>query len=183
MVISTSATVEVQEVRINEQQLQGDGHYFPLVLSLITDAHSLPEVVKYIKENKSDIESKLLQTGVVLFRGFPLSTPQDFLDFVNAFEYEFGTYVGGGGPRNIVLGPVHTSTETPPDVKIQFHHELAYLLVNPRALFFFCEVPPAADGETPILNSNRVYTKLQQQNPQFIENLVQKKSEIYSSHF
>jgi len=104
---------------------------------------------------------------------------------VNAFEYEFGTYLGGGGPRNVVLGPIHTSTETPPDVTIQFHHELAYLPVNPRALFFFCEIPPAADGETPILNSNRVYERLKEKNPQFIENLVNKKvryTRVISDH-
>jgi hypothetical protein len=26
------------------------------------------------------------------------------LEFINAFEYEHGTYLGGGGPRNVVLG-------------------------------------------------------------------------------
>jgi len=177
--------VQVEEVRIPEQQLQEDnGKYFPTVLSPV-GSYSLPAVVTYIKDNKKDLEAKLLHTGVLLFRGFPLSSPQDFLEFVNAFEYEFGTYLGGGGPRNVVLGPIHTSTETPPDVRIQFHHELAYLPVNPRALFFFCEIPPAADGETPILSSNRVYQKLKEKNLQFIENLTNKKvryTRVISDH-
>lgn len=58
----------------------------------------------WVKANKKEIEAKLLETGVLLFRGFPLSTPQDFKDFIDAFEYEHGTYLGGGGPRNVVLG-------------------------------------------------------------------------------
>lgn len=37
------------------------------------------------------------ECGVILFRGFNVCTPQDFLDVLNAFSFEFGSYVGGGG--------------------------------------------------------------------------------------
>lgn len=169
------ATVDVNEIDIQGQQLQTNNRKFPLVLSPSAPSYSLAQVTGWIKEHKKEVETKLLESGVLLFRGFPLSTPADFLEFINAFEYEHGTYLGGGGPRNVVLGPIHTSTETPPDVAIQFHHELAYLPVNPRALFFFCEIPPAADGETPILASYRLYDLLKEKNPSFIENLDKKK--------
>jgi len=168
-------SVEVNEIEIPEQQLQSNNRKFPLILSPSCDSYSLPEIVGWVKDNKKEIEAKLLETGVLLFRGFPLTTAKDFKDFIDAFEYEHGTYLGGGGPRNVVLGPIHTSTETPPDVPIQFHHELAYLPVNPRALFFFCEIPPAKDGETPLLASYRVHDKLKEINPQFIQNLLEKK--------
>jgi len=169
------ASVEIKEINIPGQQLQSNNRKFPIVLSPSSPSHSLPQITAWIKENKKKVEHELLESGVLLFRGFPLSTPSDFLEFINAFEYEHGTYLGGGGPRNVVLGPIHTSTETPPDVAIQFHHELAYLPVNPRALFFFCEIPPAADGETPILASYRIYEKLKAKNPVFIQKLVDKK--------
>eukprot|EP00026_Physarum_polycephalum_P011400 Phypoly_transcript_11625.p1 GENE.Phypoly_transcript_11625~~Phypoly_transcript_11625.p1 ORF type:complete len:330 (+),score=63.91 Phypoly_transcript_11625:172-1161(+) len=179
------ASVGIKEIDIPGQQLQPNKIKFPTVLSPSSSSFSLTEITSWIKEHKKEVEAKLLKSGVLLFRGFPVTTPSDFLEFINAFEYEHGTYLGGGGPRNVVLGPIHTSTETPPDVAIQFHHELAYLPVNPRALFFFCEIPPAADGETPILASYRVYEKLKEQNPEFIDRLDKKKvryTRVISTH-
>jgi len=174
--------LEVKEITIPEQQVQKDGKLFPLVLSPsspIPLAGANPDsdiVVDWIKKNSKDLDKKVAEHGgAVLFRGFGLSNAEDFLKFLDAFEWEYGSYQGGGGPRNIVLGPIHTSTESPPEFVITFHHELAYLPTYPGKLFFFCETPPAKDGETPILSSNRLYEKIKQVNPEFIRKVEEKK--------
>jgi hypothetical protein len=97
-----------------------------------------------------------------------VSTAQDFYTFFQATGYESGSYLGGGGPRNIVIGPIHTSTETPANLNIPFHHELAYLTTVPSKLLFFGEIPSASRGETPVLLSNRLYNRLVQQRPEFV---------------
>ena len=50
---------------------------------------------------------------------------------------------GGGGPRNIVLGPIYNSTDSPPEFIIPFHHEMAYLSKFPQKLIFYCDIEPA----------------------------------------
>ncbi len=104
----------------------------------------LKKVKQWIKDNKKEIESKLFKHGAVLFRGFGLSTAEDFDNFANAFGFEnfpylfkltfykskyknwvFSgvfdldfRYVGGAAPRNPVVGNVYTTNESPPDISI-----------------------------------------------------------------
>eukprot|EP00026_Physarum_polycephalum_P011391 Phypoly_transcript_11612.p1 GENE.Phypoly_transcript_11612~~Phypoly_transcript_11612.p1 ORF type:complete len:323 (+),score=55.22 Phypoly_transcript_11612:144-1112(+) len=162
-------------MEVKEGSVEGNNKKVPTVLKNASEESSLQDTVSWIKSHKSEIQKRWLETGALLFRGFPLSTPQDFLEFINAFEWEFSTYLGAAGPRNHILGPIHTSTETPPNVKIQLHHEMAYSQLAPSALFFFCEIPPAAGGETPILASYTLYERLKAANPNFIDLLTTKK--------
>jgi len=164
----------VEEIHIPDQQLQSDGKQFPLVLSP-TSSSNPQKFVEWIRNNKDELEKKSAEHGCILFRGFGVANAEEFLQFTDGFQWEYGSYMGGGGPRNVVLGPIHTSTESPPEFVITFHHELAYLPSYPGKLFFFCEIPPAKDGETPILYSNRLYEKIKEVNPDFIRKLEEKK--------
>jgi len=166
--------MDVKEITV-PQQHHYDGISFPLILSPVQSSPSTELSTQWVRNNRQYIEEKLVQHGAILFRGFNLSTAQDFYDFTLAFGYEFGSYRGGGGPRNVVLGPIHTSTESPPEIVIPFHHELAYLPNYPSKLFFFAEIPTPQDGETPILLSNRVYQKLVEKNKEFVQQIAEKK--------
>lgn len=69
-------------------------------------------------EGRKLLEMYLERHGAVLFRGLPLFSPQDFDDFIEAFQgldFMMESPIGGGGPRVNVIGPVHTSTESPPE--------------------------------------------------------------------
>ena len=48
---------------------------------------------------------------------------------------------------------MYTSNEAPPDKPMFFHHEMAYQRDIPNYVFFYCDVPPAEGGGTPILLS------------------------------
>ena len=41
------------------------------------------------------------------------------------------------------MGPIYNSTDSPPEFKIPFHHEMAYLSTFPDKLIFYCDVEPA----------------------------------------
>jgi len=175
--LAAAGDMEVVETSIPEQRVSEDGIKFPLVLSpgAASTTHAIGDVVHYLRANKSELLAKISSCGVILFRGFNIRSPQDYLDFLNAWDFEFGSYVGGGGPRNVILGPIHTSTETPPHVKINFHHELAYLTTFPTKLSFWCDIPAAADGETPVLLSSRLVKKLSERNKAFVDRVRKKK--------
>jgi len=162
-----------KEIAVEGQQLNEEG-LFPLALSPTTEG-PIEDLQRSLVADSANITSALTKHGAILFRGCPLSTAEDFLAFLEPFKFRYGDYIGGGGPRSVVLGPIHNSTETPADFKIPFHHELAYLTKTPGKLLFFCHTPPKEDGETPILLSNRLYRKLKEQNPKFVNTVAEKK--------
>ena len=64
---------------------------------------------------------------------------------------------------------VFTANESPPDVSIFLHHELAQTTVYPSHLFFYCEQPPDGGGETPICRSDLLLEKLEDEISLFVK--------------
>ncbi|KAE9588077.1 putative TauD/TfdA-like domain-containing protein [Lupinus albus] len=162
------SVTEAAFVEINvPHQKQFNDFQFPSVLS---SSHALP-LTRLVNAHKTFLESLLLKSGAVLFRGFPVNTASDFNDVVESFQYEELPYVGGAAPRTNVVGRVFTANESPPDQKIPFHHEMAQVPEFPSKLFFFCEVEPGSGGETPIVLSHVVYERMKERYPEFVERL------------
>merc|ERR1712137_1184942 len=129
----------------------------------------------WVQGNKATLEAELVQHGAFVFRGFPIQEIPAFHDFLLSFGWDHDTkYTGGGGPRNIVMGPIYNSTDSPPEFIIPFHHEMAYLSSFPEKLIFYCDIQPAENGETPILLSNELMKAIAQDNPSFVETLKSK---------
>ncbi|CAN0890812.1 Clavaminate synthase-like protein At3g21360 [Linum grandiflorum] len=168
----TTATTLFSEA-ILAQQKQFDSISFPAILTPNCDPKpTLDIVTSAIKSSeKPYLESLLLKSGAILFRGFPLTSPSHFNDFVESFGYQELPYVGGAAPRTNVVGRVFTANESPPDQKIPFHHEMAQVPEFPSKLFFFCEVEPGSGGETPIVLSHVVYQKMKDKYPEFVQRL------------
>ncbi|KVI05954.1 Taurine catabolism dioxygenase TauD/TfdA [Cynara cardunculus var. scolymus] len=122
-----------QEIQLPEQKSQEDGVLFPMVLSpnAITDSTSieLSDFEEAIRAHKPWLEYLLQKRGVILFRGFNISSPSDFNNVVEAFGFPEMHYasVGGRASRTKVVGRVYTANEFPPDKEIPFHHEMAYM--------------------------------------------------------
>ncbi|KAM0056208.1 putative TauD/TfdA-like domain, taurine dioxygenase TauD-like superfamily [Helianthus debilis subsp. tardiflorus] len=164
-----------REVELPQQKPQDDGVLFPVVLSpnSITDstAAELSSFQDAIRAHKPWLESLLLKSGAILFRGFPVKSPSDFKSVIEAFGYPEMPYVSGVAPRTKVVERVYTANESPLDKEIPFHHEMAYLPFHPTKLFFFCEEEPEAGGETPIVLSHIVYEKMKERHPDFVAKL------------
>lgn len=123
-----------QEVKLPQQKPQDNGVFFPLVLSPNTSTnstttHQLCAFKDAIKAHKPWLESLILKSGAILFRGFPVISPSDFNDVVEAFGFPELPYIGGGAPRKQVVGRVYTANESPLDQEIPFHHEMAYVII------------------------------------------------------
>ncbi|KAA0059475.1 hypothetical protein IC582_002780 [Cucumis melo] len=164
------AVENLMEIQIPHQK-HYRGSYFPLVLSPSSASFSISSFAQAIKAQKPTIDSLILNSGAILFRGFPVEAASDFNDVVEAFGYEEFPYVGGAAPRSKVVGRVFTANESPPDQKIPFHHELAQVSEFPAKLFFYCEVEPRSGGETPIVLSHVVYERVKEKYPEFVERL------------
>ncbi|KAE8689904.1 Clavaminate synthase-like protein [Hibiscus syriacus] len=170
--------VQATDYFIETQLLNHQKHYvsfnFPSILSpnpKPSPSSSLSDFTYQITSQKPFLDSLLLKSGAVLFRGFPVKTAKDFNDVVEAFGFEEMPYVGGAAPRTNVVGRVFTANESPPDQKIPFHHEMAQVPEFPSKLFFFCEVEPGTGGETPIVLSHIVYEKMKEKYPEFVARL------------
>ncbi|KAF8405822.1 hypothetical protein HHK36_007899 [Tetracentron sinense] len=114
---------------------------------------------------------ELLQChSAILFRGFGVSSPQDFGRVVGAFDWEEMGYIGAT-TRLKVTDRVHTANEAPLDQLINFHHEMALLKQFPSKIFFFCSQPSPEGGETSIVPSHLIVEKMEERMPEFVAKL------------
>ena len=126
----------------------------------------------YIEKNKPFIYEKLHEVGAILFRGFNINSSSDFEEVVKFFDKGLKNYIGGDSPRDKISEKIYTSTNYPPEATISMHHEKSYSNNYPRYIYFFCEIPSTIGGETPILDSRKIYNLLDKT---IINNFTEKK--------
>ncbi|CAF4354788.1 unnamed protein product [Rotaria sp. Silwood2] len=168
------------EIRLHDQQQQSINEstqnqaLLPLVLVPAASSQiTLNETLQYIHQYQESIVEKLLKSGAVLFRHFPIQTAEDFNQFALSFKWKELPYIGGAAVRTKVTGCVYTSNDSPPSEPIPFHHEGGRVPRYPNYLFFFCETPPTEGGETPLCYSPLIYEKMKEKCPQFVDKLEQ----------
>lgn len=107
--------------------------------------------------------------GVILFRGFPVSTPEEFDQVIAAFGWANFPYEESlsNAVRVVKTLRVFTANEAPPQTNIFLHHEMAQTPIHPSRLFFFCEQPPETGGTTPLCRSDILWQRLSARNPKF----------------
>eukprot|EP00002_Diphylleia_rotans_P006380 TRINITY_DN15763_c0_g1_i1.p1 TRINITY_DN15763_c0_g1~~TRINITY_DN15763_c0_g1_i1.p1 ORF type:complete len:349 (-),score=69.97 TRINITY_DN15763_c0_g1_i1:59-1105(-) len=169
-----------------QKTLAETGDVFPLVLEAGREAKGTGEGEasaeakgaaetqwrEWIGKHKGWVEEQLHVYGAIVFRGLWMRTAADFDVFVDGFNFEHLPYVGGAAPRTNVVGRVFTTNESPPDVPIPFHHEMAQVPNYPQRVLFFCQTPPAAGGETPLCPSTVVYNRMRAAHPEFVDKLA-----------
>lgn|SRR6185312_8411371 len=103
------------------------------------------------------IESQLLKHGAILFRNFKLETVDQFERFVSTVSPRIIEYHERSSPRSELKKGIYTSTDYPADQSIHFHNEQSYGRSWPMKLWFFCALPAAQGGATPIADGRKVY--------------------------
>lgn len=135
---------------INKEQL-------PLLIHPTQTNLAKEDFFSLLSSQTSLIKQKLSKYGGILFRGFPLQTADDFASAVRSLRLgNFIDYIGGDSPRNKINDGVYTSTEAPPSIKIPLHNELSFVRYYPKNIYFFCEIPPQAKGETIIADARKI---------------------------
>lgn len=150
-----------------QQDINGDS--FPLILRCEETDGSLPSLLEWIAAQRAELERMSDRHGAILFRNFPLTTAEDFDQFVTAFGYENFPYRESlsNAVRVNRTERVFTANEAPPDVRICLHHEMAQTPVFPGKLFFFCEKAAESGGATPLCRSDVLFDRLLAETPEF----------------
>ncbi|MFN2529802.1 MAG: amino acid adenylation domain-containing protein [Pyrinomonadaceae bacterium] len=141
---------QVQGVRTSSLEAEQS---LPLV---IEPASAEVDLAEWMTSNKNTVEQYLLKHGAILFRGFAVDSVNEFERIASAFFPElFGEY--GDLPREEQGGKIYGSTPYPADKTILFHNESSHMHRWPMLIWFYCVKAAAAGGETPIIDSRKVY--------------------------
>ncbi|WP_334950449.1 amino acid adenylation domain-containing protein [Nostoc sp.] len=164
-------SIKPKAIRLSEELIETEylqpGQTLPLVIKPVADDIDL---VDWVKSSRAPIESKLLQHGAILFRGFNLKSVSEFERIASAICPQlFANY--GDLPKEGISDRVYSSTPYPCDRAILFHNESSHLHQWPLKIWFFCLQPAQQGGETPIVDCHKVYQLL---DPKLRERFEQK---------
>lgn len=140
---------------------------------------SLEALQTLLRNHPQEIENKLVEAGAILFRGFDLQSPQDFEDVAKCLDNDLKNNYLGTSPRNAKTEYVFSASELPPFYPIPQHCEMSFLPNPPRKLFFYCQIAPQTQGETPIVDFRKVYAQL---DPQIREEFERKGIKIIRNY-
>lgn len=135
----------------------GEGRTLPLVLKPRIGGIDL---ARWAADNRPYIDRELDAHGAILFRGFGLSTPEEFEGFIRASAGEPIKYHERSSPRSEVSPRIYTSTDYPAAQSIFPHNEHSYNLTFPLRIFFFCAAPAAEGGETPVADTRKIFRRI-----------------------
>ncbi|MTJ09880.1 non-ribosomal peptide synthetase [Anabaena sp. UHCC 0204] len=142
-----------------------DGKKFPLV---IQPHNAEIDIISWIENNRSYLETELFKHGAILFRGFDVKSVSEFEKLAQTIcPNLFAEY--GDLPRTDEGGKVYGSTPYPADKAILFHNESSHLHSFPLKIWFYCVQPADKGGETPIVDCRKAYQLL---SPQLREKLA-----------
>jgi hypothetical protein len=124
---------------------------------------SMSENVKldqFLAENKEAVLEKLYDAGAILFRNFHFDSVDDFSRAVKVLDEKPLNYEFRSTPRAKVKDNLLTSTEYPAKETIPMHNEVSYSTRWPLKLWFYCETPAQKGGETPLVDSRKMFQAL-----------------------
>lgn len=151
-----------QTIRYSERDL--------VTLEPLSPVQALPQVVRsqylgvrldeWVVSHRSFIEENLLKAGAILFRGFNVSSLQEFERMLQTLCPNLMNYIEGATPRKELKDKLYTSTEFPAEHSIALHNELSYVTSWPMRLFFCCVIAAEEQGETPIADVRKVHSRI-----------------------
>jgi alpha-ketoglutarate-dependent taurine dioxygenase len=116
--------------------------------------------------HRHDVVDLFRSEGALLFRGFSADTAA-FTRFSGLCCTEFSTYKGGGFRwgylnREAVgnLDTLMTTTGSTQGFALPLHGEMYYMLRRPSVIWFFCDRPPAAAGQTTVCDGRAIWEHL-----------------------
>jgi alpha-ketoglutarate-dependent taurine dioxygenase len=133
-----------------------EGATLPLVVEPSAGPLSL---IEWADAQREFVERKLLEHGALLLRGFRADLLQDF-ERLALTQCPSLFNENGEHPRQAVSGNVYTPVFYPPEQQLLWHNENSFNQQWPRKIFFGCLRPAARGGETPVVDSRRVYDEV-----------------------
>nr|WP_160116176.1 TauD/TfdA family dioxygenase [Legionella busanensis] len=124
----------------NNMQVFNISDTFPALVTLKKQL-TFSELLTVLPAHMPTFEQLLLKRGALLFRGFPLKEPKEFVTLIKEMKLgKFANYIGGDSPRSKIMDGIYTSTEAPANIYIPLHQELSYLPTYPKHIYFFLKL-------------------------------------------
>ena len=179
---SVGLALEPFDLPASNQRMLSAPHPCNTVIPLALRLSNMTEVkletinrsIETLQKQDGLFTKKLALHGALLFRGLPIGNAKDFSDFSHAFGYRPHEIIGSIAKRPLLAPNVSIASEAPKEVLIYNHNELPRLPYSPAYIFFFGEETAKRGGETSISSSLELFTRAQQEMPEFIEELVGK---------
>jgi alpha-ketoglutarate-dependent taurine dioxygenase len=158
--ISISRDIKLRFLRDDEKTSSNNEKELPLVIEPVKKT-SFAHLSLLLSESGAEF-NKLLDTyGAILFRGFDIEDGNQFQKVLELLNIQLeSVYHFGSAHRVRITDKVFTSSEAPPDTIIAPHNELNMVPWRPSILAFFCQVQPDSYGETPIINTEKLFYNL-----------------------
>jgi len=144
-------STEQQELVVTRSLLPGQP--LPLVMEPAASDIDLPEWAMY---NVARIEEGLSTHGAILFRGFRIEGASEFERFVLTICPQLFSD-NGEHVRESISGNVYTPVAYPADSLLLWHNENTFNYRWPTKISFGCLKPARQGGETPIVDSRKVF--------------------------
>ena len=133
----------------------------PLIVEPVDPSISLKKQMAHLKNDLEWLKARMTEFGALLFRGFATKTTDDFQAMLEEMEVAMMPYVGGVGLRGApVQSMIYKSTNFPSHLDLHVHNEAMYHNDYPRTIIFYCLIPAAKGGATPLADSRNVYNKV-----------------------
>src|SRR5437899_437676 len=133
------------------------GSDFPLLIQPSVQGY---ELEAWLREHTQTVWNLVARHGALLFRGFRVGSAVHFeravLALAPALQEEYGDL-----PRAVTSTRfVQDATPYPSRYAILFHHEASQTPNWPEHMWFYCETPAVAGGETPLVASDEIWQRL-----------------------
>jgi len=157
LVAKPLTAINVSEADLVVESPLSAGDALPLVLQARGPSVDL---AAWAAEHRARLLQKLLEHGGLLFRGFSIGSAERFASVARALTPNLLDYLERAAARTEIAPHVFTSTELAADQWIPHHHEMSYSHNWPWRIWFYCDVPAAEGGCTPIASERRFYPGL-----------------------
>ncbi|KAI1127595.1 hypothetical protein F5Y10DRAFT_242567 [Nemania abortiva] len=138
---------------------------------------SLNDVITAIKGLQSQdklLTKQLALHGTLLFRGLPIHSADDFSRFAHAFGFKPHEIIGIVVDRPVLAPNVSPASKAPKEVLIHSHNESPQVPHAPGYIFLYGHKTPYSGGETPMSSSLELFSRVQDEIPEFINDLTEK---------
>jgi amino acid adenylation domain-containing protein len=149
-------TLNLQQDTLITTSTFRDDEPLPLV---VQPAVAGVDLVEWSSSNQEFIERKLHQHGAVLFRGFNMDSEAYFERFALTLCPELFKENGEHTPVT-ANGNVQTPVFYPPEKQLLWHNENSFNYQWPLKIWFGCLQPAETGGETPLVDSRKVFNRL-----------------------
>jgi len=125
----------------------------------------------WTKSNLDYLDRELCKHGALLFRGFNVRSAVGFEKFAQTIGVDLLTD-NGEHQRSAITESVYTPVAYPSDQQLLWHNENSFNHFWPMKLWFHCAKPAEIGGETPLVDSRKVFASM---DPMIREEFLRKK--------